>query len=87
MAVVFPPNSPMKSVEFFGSKNDEDGQEFSRPTPAITYTSDGRKLLNGVILSADDPEQLWNKVVEQKLTIQAFVSPCEQDATDRQNRT
>jgi hypothetical protein len=74
MSIPFPPNTPLDAPEFFG-----DNQEFSRKRVRITYTADGRKIGDGILLKPYDPEQLWKELFTRELINQIHVKTNKED--------
>jgi hypothetical protein len=84
MAFSFPPNSPIEATEFFNDHPGKDDQIFAlesnKPHPFISYTEDGRKLEDGILVVPPDAEILWKETIIRKLNDQILKATIEDDA-------
>jgi hypothetical protein len=71
MSIPFPPNNPIDVPEFFGAKGED--REFSRKKMKISYTVDGRKMQDGILVKPYEPEQLWKELFTRQLLYQFYV--------------
>jgi hypothetical protein len=74
MSIPFPPNSPIDAHEFYGMKGGRSDQEFSRKKVMTTYTIDGRKMQDGVLLKPYESEQLWKELFTRQLLHRFYVN-------------
>jgi hypothetical protein len=83
MAVCFPPNAPIDAAEFFDCRDQQDktfSPKNSKSIPSISYTDDGRKLEDGLLIEPVNPEELWKEVIVRKLSHQIVKKAAENDA-------
>jgi hypothetical protein len=74
MSIPFPPNTPINADEFYGAKGSGSDEEFSRKRVSISYTIDGRKMQDGILLKPYEPEQLWKELFTRTFIYQLCVT-------------
>ncbi len=79
MAIAFPPNAPIDVVEFYGAMDNIGDQEFSRKKVKISYTKDGRKMQDGILVKPYEPEQLWKELFTKAVIHQFYVKATKEE--------